>query len=456
MKLILKTIFAVLCFLLISAGGTLEARSYVRYVTLEDLCTKAVYADSVLTSIELPRGQSRMYNYPQFNAAAYELEQVLKDPSKELLQVWVCGSASPDGLWAYNVKLSMDRTNAAANYLKDVLDIPDAQIHKESLNEDWDRLYSLIEESDIPCRNQVLEIIKNKDWAERKIALQELQGGEVWDILVRDFFPKLRCVRFAIFCKWTPDKPHLSEPKDTVYVTDTVVVIKEKIVCAKPDTIIVEAAPVPVVEEKVVEETVEEVVPQKRRGPKRDINWLAPHVMAVKTNLLADAVAIPTLGVEVQLVKGLSLDLSGSYGFFLDSFNRVNQGAKFYNVSPELRWWFWDHPMQWGSFIGVHANVSEYELAWRDGVAYQSIHGKPAWSAGFTYGASACLDRNAHWGLEFVVGVGYGRSYQNIGSISRGQFVPNENVAPQTHEYFGLTKIALNLVYRFSLAGKKK
>lgn len=444
MKLTVKLIFAILLSLSFSWGSHAQVRSYVRYVTLDDLNTKTVYADSVLTSIELPQGMPVMSNYPQFNAAIYELEQVLEDPAKELLQVWVCGSSSPDGLWANNVRLSKERTDAAADYLKNVLNIPVYQIHKENLNEDWNRLSELVEDSDIPCREEVLEIIATKQWGERKTALQKLQGGTVWDVLVKDFFPKLRCVRFAIFCKWTPDKPRLSTPKDTIYITDTVYLEKLRYVMADS------------VEVQEPDSAEVAVAPSVRKGPKRDINWLYPHVMAVKTNLISDAMAIPSLGVEVQLVKGLSLDLSGSYGFF-NMFNKTGRSMSFYNVSPELRWWFWEHPMQWGSFVGLHANVSEFELAWGDNVAYQSISGKPAWSAGFTYGVSACLDKNAHWGLEFVIGVGYGQSYQNVGTMSAdGKFVLNPNVEPQIKGHYGLTKIALNLVYRFSLAGNRK
>ena len=127
-----------------------------------------------------------------------------------------------------------------------------------------------------------------------------------------------------------------------------------------------------------------------------------------------------------------------------------------WNVSPELRWWFGDYPLQKGSFIGLHANVSNYSFEWRDGVAYQNVPGSEAWSAGFTYGACARMGKKSHWGLEFVVGVGYGRYYQNIGAIgSDGQFMADEKVGPQLKEHFGLTKLAINLVYRFSMAGKK-
>ena len=456
MKLTVKKQMILLLSLTLFSLSSLDAQTYVRYVTQEDLNSKVVYSDSVLTSIQLPRGMAQLSNYPKFNAAAYELSQVLKDPNKKLLQVWVCGSASPDGLWAYNVKLSKSRTDSAAEYLQEAMGIPSSLIHKESLNEDWDRLAELVSESDIPCRNQVLEIISNKDWAARKIALQELNDGKVWDILVKDFFPKLRCVRFAIYCQWDQSKPHLSMPRDTVYVRDTVVLVKETVYITRPDTVIVTRPDTVVVTPVVTKEQVyEEYREESLKKSKRDIKWLNPNVMAVKTNLFSDALAMPSLGLEFQLVKGLSLDISGTYGFY-NLLNSHNRDMAFYSVSPELRWWFGDHPLQRGSFIGLHANVSEFSLEWTDKVAYQSVSGKPAWSAGFTYGACACLDRKAHWGLEFVVGVGYGQYHQNVGSIGTdGKFVAAESDAPTMHEYFGLTKLQLNLVYRFSLAGKK-
>lgn len=455
MKLTLKKQILLLLSLTILPSFNLDAQTYVRYVTQEDLGTKVVYADSVLTSIELPRGMSQLASYPKFNAAAYELSQVLKDPKKKLLQVWVCGSTSPDGLWAYNVKLSQARTDSAAEYLQEVMDIPAELIHKESLNEDWDRLAELVAVSDIPCRNQVLEIIANKDWGARKIALQELNDGKVWDILVKDFFPKLRCVRFAIYCEWDQSKPHLSMPRDTVYVRDTLVLVKETVVISKPDTVVITrpdtvyVTPV-LTKEQAYEQYREKAVEKSRRN----IDWLNPNVMAVKTNLVSDGLAMPSLGLEFQLVKGLTLDLSGTYGFY-NLLNKDSRNMKAWFASPELRWWFGKHPMQKGSFIALHGNLSEYTLDWRKGVAYQSVPGKMAWSAGFTYGACACLDKKAHWGLEFVIGLGYGQYHQNVGTYEKGKFQINESVEPKVNQYYGVTKLQLNLVYRFSLAGKK-
>ena len=108
-------LLAALCGLLLCTDMT--AQTYLRYVKPDDLGKKELYADSVLTSITLPRGVAKLANYPKFNIAALELSQIMRDPTKELMQVYVCGSASPDGLWADNVRLSQSRTDAAAQYL---------------------------------------------------------------------------------------------------------------------------------------------------------------------------------------------------------------------------------------------------------------------------------------------------------------------------------------------------
>lgn len=454
---VLLTVF---CGIIMSISSS--AQTYLRYVKPEDLGTRSVYADSVLSSITLPRGVAKLYNYPKFNVAALELSQILNDPTKELMQVYVCGSTSPDGLWGDNVKLSQARTDAAASYLTTVLDIPSYKIHKESLNEDWDRLYELVAESDMPYKYNVMTIIRSMDWGERKRALQTLEGGKAWDILERDFFPQLRCVRFAIFCKWDPTKPYMTVPvedkpsmepvsvpeakADTVYVRDTVYYVKETVYVPQE----VAAAP-------VKDETSYQTYSRVRREPKV---WDTPWMMGFKTNILADAIVVPTLGVEFQIADRLSLDLQGWFtntNIFVPS----DEHANFYGVSPEVRWWLGDKTMRKGSFIGLHGRCAWYTMQWRDGYLYQNGpdnvwegnyhnagNSHPAWSAGVTYGYSLGLGRKAHWGLEFVIGIGYANYSQNIALYANEIW---EFVEHQDKHHFGITKIGVNLTYRFSL-----
>ncbi len=197
------------CLVLLLAilfSGNMTAQTFVRYVVPSAIGTKPLFSDSVLSPVTLPRGVSRVDNNRFMHDAVFELTDILLDSDSKLLCVYVCGSASPDGLWQNNVDLSAARTEAAADYLHYVTGIPEDRIYRESLNEDWDRLYELVEQSDIIYKDDILEIIVTTDWGERKTALRELGGGEAWEILMRDFFPRLRCVRIAIFCLWDPSK----------------------------------------------------------------------------------------------------------------------------------------------------------------------------------------------------------------------------------------------------------
>lgn len=414
-----------------------DAQTYVRYVKPGDLRTETVYADSVLTSIELPRGVARLDNYPAFNAAAEELSRVLCDPSKELLEVFVCGSASPDGLWSYNEKLSQARTDAGAEYIRKATGIPAGRIHKESLNEDWDRLYDLVEASSIPCREEVLEIIRTKKWGERKTALQQLDGGRVWSILERDFFPRLRCVRFAIYCRWDETKPYLSRP-DTVYIrtTDTIYIKKEIYYIEKKDTVVVNS---PVFVEKHVE-TVQE--------PRKYIYVPTTWRLALKTNLLGDAVLPGNLGLEFQISDRFSLDINGMYSECNTVF--PCEDTKVYGITPEFRF-YPKAAMRKGHFFGLHGNVAWYTTSWADGLIYQNISNEdPAWSVGLTYGYLLGLGKNDRWGLEFYAGAGYGAYRQKVGQWNQVEH-EWQRTDVQEKRHFGLTRLGISLTYRFDI-----
>lgn len=488
-------LLAALCGILFTIST--NAQTYVRYINQEDLDSKVLYADSVLTSIALPHGVARLGSYPELDQAVEELKAVLADPTKEILKVRICASTSPDGLWGDNEVLSQARLDAALAYLTSKVHINRSLIHTESLVEDWVRLYEILENSDIPCRDQVLNIIRTKSWGARKTALQQLEGGRIWKILEKEYFPMLRCVRFAIFCKWDPSKPYLSAPetpkfqtsnvtpvvpvaapqntpqvvreiyrevyrevvRDTVYRTDTVYV-KEEVI--KRDTIYVLREMIEVPQQIVPVPTQKADVRPIRmpREKKEAVLHDTPWMMGIKTNLLADAIAVPMVGLEIQLSDRMSLNLDGWYTG-VNMFNKADENTNFYGFSPELRWWFNGNTMRQGSFIGLHARLAWYTLQWRDGLLYQNGpenmwvdnyhdagNSTPAWSAGMTYGYSLGLGRTDRWGLEFLVGVGYAKYRQNTAAYNGNIW---EFVEHQNNNHFGITRASINLSYRFSV-----
>lgn len=170
--------------------------------------------------------------------------------------------------------------------------------------------------------------------------------------------------------------------------------------------------------------------------------------VALKTNLLYDALLSPTLGVEVGLAPKWTMDVSGT----LNAWTVNNKKWKQWMVQPEARYWFCQRFS--GSFLAVHALGGQYNFGNLDlpfkflGTDFRELkeHRLQGWmvGAGVGYGYSWILDR--HWNIEAEIGIGwiYTR-YDEFKCAGCGQKI-KENVP---HNYFGPTKAAVNLIYEF-------
>lgn len=387
--------------------------------------------DTLSSFVMFPRGASGISQNDGFQAQMEELFKALEQPGCTLLQVVVEGSASPDGLWGNNVALSKARTDAAASYLRTVMRVPAHKIRKHDLMEGWDKLEEMVERSDIPCKAEALDIIRTKDWGERKTALKNLGDGCVWALMEDHFFPKLRGVTVSLICTGyeykevtSCQKVEIRTVRDTVYLRDTVYIVRESEHVSQAGVQAVQEAP------ECPEEECESSM-----------------MMGLKTNLLSDAVAVPAFGMEFQLARHISLDLqawAAGWNVFVPGCDETT----IYGVSPELRWWFGDGIMRQGSFVGVHGNATWYDVEWKDGRLYQDGPGQ-VWSAGLTYGYSLGMGKKKLWGLEFVVGAGYMSVSQDVAERNAQcswQLAEHQNI-----KGFGITKAGVNLTYRFPL-----
>ena len=419
------------CAMLLSFSAS--AQTFVRYAVPSDFGSKKLFSDKVLGSVVLPHGLSSVDDNPQIQAAAEELKLILDNDDVKLLRVYVCGSASPDGLWQDDVYLSKARTDAAATYLRAMTGIPEDMIMAKSLDEDWDRLYDMIYASDVPFKDTILTILTTKTWSERKRALMNLDEGRVWQMLLEDFFPKMRCVRIAFFCEWDSSKPYLVHP-DPISLDE-----KPK---HEPDNIMEGLAEAPSVP---LEQVLPQVSPVRHKKGRRV--YETPWMMGFKTNLIGDAVAVPTVGVELQIGQRVSVDIQGYHSNY-NIFNSEDHGSMLYGISPEIRIWAPGYTMRRGHFFGFHARCAWYDVMWKDGFRYKNASEQiPAYSAGFTYGYSLGFGRKGHWGLEFVLGVG-GASYsQDVCAFGGGNWAVIET---EHNRHYGITRAGINLTYRFS------
>lgn len=171
--------------------------------------------------------------------------------------------------------------------------------------------------------------------------------------------------------------------------------------------------------------------------------------VAIKTNLLYDATATINLGAEFGLSPKWTLDVSGNYNGWTFSDNKK---WKHWLVQPEARYWFCNKMM--GGFLGLHLLGGQYNIGNIDadfkllGTDFGELknHRYEGWMAGvgIAYGYSWALAR--HWNIEAEIGVGYVFSqYDKYECAKCGEKIESD----KTHNYFGPTKLALNLIYVF-------
>lgn len=171
--------------------------------------------------------------------------------------------------------------------------------------------------------------------------------------------------------------------------------------------------------------------------------------VALKTNLLMDALLSPNIGFETPIAPKWTLDFT----FEINAWKMSHQRRwKHWLVQPETRYWL-GSPMS-GHFFAITAMGGQYNFS---GVGNSlkflgtdfSLLNKyryQGWilGAGVAYGYTWRF--KPHWSLEGEIGIGYaGSHYKRFLCTGCGK-LDQDHI---THNYFGPTKAAVNLVYVF-------
>lgn len=138
------------------------------------------------------------------NKREYEqLENILKDKNREILKINISGYASPEGLFSFNQELSMARALAFKNYMQNQnasMNIDICEIHAKG--ENWIDLESMISDSDLDTKAEVLNILKHTPITNgRELKLMQFQNGRTYIYMQKEMFPLLRKVEVLIDCK---------------------------------------------------------------------------------------------------------------------------------------------------------------------------------------------------------------------------------------------------------------
>lgn len=124
------------------------------------------------------------------------MQSVISDDDYTITKVNIIGYASPEGRLDANMKLSKGRARALeALMAREYKNISPKLYNVEFGGENWDMLYEIVKQSDIKCRNNILDIIKNVSIEDgRELHLMKLNGGATYQYLLKNIFPSTRQV----------------------------------------------------------------------------------------------------------------------------------------------------------------------------------------------------------------------------------------------------------------------
>lgn len=169
---------------------------------------------------------------------------------------------------------------------------------------------------------------------------------------------------------------------------------------------------------------------------------------ALKSNLLYDATTTINLGFETALAEKWTFDLSGNWNPFQFE---DNMKWKHWLIQPEFR--YWTCRKFGGHFFAAHLLGGQYNFGNIDGLpnflgsdlSQLADHRYEGWYAGAGVGYGYAWMLGKHWNLEAEIGIG--AAYTNFEKYECPKC--GKLVGTDDHIYYGLTKLAINLVYLF-------
>ena len=174
---------------------------------------------------------------------------------------------------------------------------------------------------------------------------------------------------------------------------------------------------------------------------------LSAQRVGVKSNLLYDAALSPNIGVEVGLAPKWSAELTANFNDWAVNGHQW----KHWFVQPEARYWLCER--FGGHFFAAHVIDGEYNfgnLGWSDflGNDFSQLRHKryQGWGAGLGAGYGYTWMLSKHWSVEAEAALGWIHTRYDVYPCAN---CGSKLESGKTHNYFGPTKAAVNLIYVF-------
>lgn len=176
--------------------------SWVNFLTPASEKKKANVVEGSII-LDYSRGQKAKYDERNYYEAMYKLQSVLhqlkSDPSIAIENIQITGYTAPDGNFNMNEKQALNRSLGLTNYIRSNISLENIPFEVSWVAEDWKKITSLIEQSEMPFKAAVLDIIHTIDVVNgREAALMSLAGGSPYQYMKAYIFPQVRRIDYAI------------------------------------------------------------------------------------------------------------------------------------------------------------------------------------------------------------------------------------------------------------------
>lgn len=424
---------AVLLYLIFLYGGHVQARSAADPVR--------IYFRHGYSVLDLSLRDNRR----TLDDLVGRLKAYASDTTRKLIVFSVEGNASPDRMNEANLRLSRRRTESVLVHIRSRVSFPDSLIVTTAEGVDWDGLAALVESDlSVPDRDEVLNILQNTPvWIYdrqgrivdgRKKQLMELCGGKIYRLLQERFFAELRNCTIELHYT-TGDAPgqqiarvHDSMPHPAASIQD------------RPRT---DEADRTTPNEQHPKQAPGQIAEQVPGTASVSARHEPLYRLAIKTNLLYDAVGMPSLEAEYRIDDRWSVNLEGEVAWW--SKKPRHRYYQIATISPEARYWFKTRQPWHGHYMGVFVGGSWYDLE-NGARGYKGDF----WMVGLSYGYMFPLGRRLS--LETGLGIGFLHTkYEEYLPID-GHYVYQQT---SRTNWLGPVKLKFALVWRLWDANRK-
>lgn len=388
------------------SGGAREVRDSVK-----------IHFSQGYSVLDMSLGENRQ----SLERIADSLRTGYADSVYTLKKVLVVGGASPEGGIEANRRLSEKRADVLFDYLSQYGVLPDSLTTFSFLGRDWRGLVRLVEEDEnVPYREETLEFLRDivsrssdgENPADNNVGrLSRFMGGGPYRYMYRELFPEIRASRVYLWYE---------KARNPVFLPS----VTAPAACLEaPDGSI-------------------------RRELRQAPEFRKPFYMALKTNLLYDALLVPNVAAEFYLGDNWSLTGGWMYGWW--NSDPAHWYWRTYGGELGVRRWFGrkagEKPLT-GHHLGVYGQLFTYDFelggkGYMGGEPGGTMWDSPSYAFGLEYGYSLPIARRLN--LDFSVGVGWWGGLYYEYSPQDGHYVWE---ATKNRRWFGPTKAEISLVW---------